>query len=48
MKNFLLILSGIVNIAWIPFFFYDWKIAGLVFLVMFGNNLMLKGQSYEN
>jgi hypothetical protein len=46
MKKALNILSIILGLAWIWFYYLDWKIALAVFLVMFSNNLMLKAQDY--
>ena len=45
MKNILTIASLITGLAWIPLFMWDWKIAGLIMIVMWANNMMIKAQN---
>ena len=45
MKFWMNIFSIVVGIAWVPLFIWDWKIAGLILLVMWSNNLMIKAQN---
>lgn len=47
MKKYLTIASCIVGLAWIPLFIWDWKIAGLIMLVMWANNIMIKADNIK-
>lgn len=38
------IASIIISLAWIPLFMWNWKVAGLIMLVMWANNLMLESR----
>lgn len=42
MKKILNILAFIALPAWIWLFIHDWKVALALFIIMFGNNLMIK------
>ena len=39
-QRLLRLLGGIIGLAWIPLFIYDWKLALLISLVLWSNNLL--------